>query len=176
MLVCPHCGYDDIIEGADACEQCHQPLTDLFINVPKFSVEADLLRDRVVDLPTQPLVKVSPTTTVGEVMRQMVDRGVGCVLVCENDQLMGVFTERDALMKLGAEAASQLDTPVAKLMISNPTVITVKDKIAFALQKMDVGGYRHLPVMDGDKVANLISIRGILKYLADHIPVDSSNV
>lgn len=176
MLVCPHCGHDDIIEGVDACEQCHQPLTDLFIDVPKFSVEADLLRDRVGDLPTRPVVQVSPETTAGEAIRQMVDCGVGCVLVCENDQLVGVFTERDALMKLGAEAASQLDTPVAKLMIANPTVITVKDKIAFALQKMDMGGYRHLPVMDGDRVANLISIRGILQYLTDHIPAESGSI
>ena len=176
MLVCPHCGFDDIIEGVDACEQCHQPLTDLFFNVPKFSVEADLLRDRVGDLPTRPLVEISPETTAGEAIRLMVDRGVGCVLVCEDERLVGVFTERDALMKLGAEAASQLDTPVTKLMTSDPIAITVKDKIAFALQKMDVGGYRHLPVMDGDRVANLISVRGILQYLTEHIPSESGSI
>ncbi len=174
MLVCPHCGADDLIEGGDACEHCCQPLTDLFIRVPKFSIEADLLRDRVGDLPTQPLVKVAPKTTVGEAMQQMVDRSIGCVLVCEGGQLVGVFTERDALLKLGPEAASQLGTPVAQLMTLDPVTIAVRDKIAFALQKMDVGGYRHLPVMDGDRITNLISVRGILKYLTDHIPAESS--
>ena len=168
MLICPYCGADDLIEGVDECEHCLQPLTDVFIRVPASSIEADLLRDRVGDLPTREWVAVGPEATVHESMQKMVDKGVGCVLVCEGESLLGIFTERDVLMRIGSDGAKLLDSPVTGFMTVEPTSLSVKDKIAFALHKMDLGGYRHLPVLDGDRVANLISIRGILQYLTDH--------
>lgn len=168
MLVCPHCGADDLIEGADACDHCSQPTTDLFIRAPRFSVEADLLRDTVGELPTQALAEVSPETTISDALRRMVDEGVGCTIVCQEGRLVGIFTERDALLKLGADAPNRLGDPVARHMTPNPTTLTVDDKIVFALHEMDLGGYRHLPVMDGERVAGVISIRGILKYLTEH--------
>ena len=168
MLVCPLCGADDIISGVDSCEHCMQPLTDMFIQVPRFSVEADLLRDTVEEIPSQPLAEVSPQTTVGEALQKMVEEGVGCTLVCEEGELVGVFTERDALLKIGADAPRHREDPVSRHMTPNPATLAVGDKIAFALHKMDLGGYRHLPIMNGQRVSSLISIRGILKYLTEH--------
>lgn len=168
MLVCPDCGADDLIEGDDVCVHCQQPLTDLTIRVPASSVEADLLHDRVGDLPVHPPVEAAPDITVGEALRTMVDRGVGCLLITVEGRLAGIFSERDALMRLGPDAASLRDQPLVRYMTPDPAVIHAEDKIAFAMQQMDLGGYRHLPVMEGDRPVSLISIRDILRYLTDH--------
>ncbi|TWT88897.1 putative cystathionine beta-synthase [Pseudobythopirellula maris] len=172
MLVCPNCGADDLIEGDDQCDVCQQPLTDLFIRVPECSVEASLLRDQVGELPVHPPVYVEPSTTVGDALRLMVDNGIGCVLVVAPDgrggeRLAGIFSERDAVVRFGAEAAAAHDKPISRYMTANPAVVSASDKIAFAIQKMDVGGYRHLPVMEDAKPVSLISIRDILRYLTE---------
>ena len=139
------------------------------VRVPATSLEADLVRDRIELLPPKPPVAVSPQTRVGDVLATMADSRIGCVLVVEQGKLAGIFTERDALMRLNIEAANLSDQPISAYMTSNPETIAAKSKIAFALQKMDVGGYRHLPVLDGEKPVGVISIRDILRYLTSRI-------
>lgn len=168
MLVCPHCGADDLIEGVDQCEQCQQPLTDQFIRLPASSIESDLLRDRVRDLPSHEPIELGPDATVGDALRAMVDGGVGCALVVVDGVLAGIFSERDALMRLGPAGVDLHDKPLVRYMTPNPATIATNDKIAFAIHKMDLGGYRHLPVMDGDKPVSVISIRDILRYVTEH--------
>ncbi|MEO1496085.1 MAG: CBS domain-containing protein [Planctomycetota bacterium] len=168
MIVCPFCGYDELIEGADTCEQCHQPLADVFIRTPASGVEAALLHDVVGDLPTHPPLELAPEATVGEALRTMVDQRIGCLLIVKDGKLAGIFSERDALMKLGVDAASRHHEPIVKYMTPNPAMVSADDKIAVAIHRMDVGGYRHLPVMDGDRPVSLISIRDILRYLTEH--------
>lgn len=168
MLVCPACGADDLIEGVDHCESCGQALTDLFIRLPASGIEADLLRDRVRALPGQSAIELESDATVGEALKAMVDRGVGCVMIVAGGKLAGIFSERDALLKLGVLGGELHDQPVVKYITPNPTVISADDKIAFALHKMDVGGYRHLPVVEGDRAVKFISIRDILRYVTEH--------
>jgi CBS domain-containing protein len=168
MLVCPYCGADDLIEGIDQCDVCEQPLTDQFIRLPASSVEAKLLRDRVRDLPSHKPIELGPDATVGQALKAMVEGGVGCVLIVVDGALAGIFSERDALMRLGPQGVMLHDKPLVKYMTPNPAVINADDKVAFAMHKMDLGGYRHLPVMDGDQAVSVISIRDILKYLTEH--------
>lgn len=168
MLVCPYCGADDLIEGVDQCEHCLQPLTDQFIRLPGSSLEADLLRDRVRDLPSHKPIFLGPDATVGDALRAMVDGSVGCVLILVGGQLAGIFSERDALMRLGPEGVELHDRPLVKYMTPNPATIRADDKVAFAMHRMDLGGYRHLPVLDGDAPVSVISIRDILRYVTEH--------
>ncbi len=168
MLVCPACGAEDLIEGSDECEFCNQPLTDLSIHVPKSSVEAALVRDKVSSLPVHPPVMIPPTTTVGEALTIMVEQGIGCILIVKEEKLVGIFSERDALLRLGILASEKSELPISEFMTAHPAMISTHDKIAFALHKMDLGGYRHLPLMEGDKPVSLISIRDLLKYITEH--------
>lgn len=168
MIICPFCGFDDLIEGADTCDQCELPLADVFIRAPASGIEAALMRDRVGELPTHEPLRLTPEATVGEALRKMVDERIGCLLIVQDDKLLGIFSERDALLKLGVDAASAHNQPILKYMTPNPAVVSADDKIAVAIHRMDVGGYRHLPVMDGDTPVSLISIRDILRYLTEH--------
>ncbi|MEM8866425.1 MAG: CBS domain-containing protein [Planctomycetota bacterium] len=169
MLVCPYCGAENI-EGMDACDSCQQALTDLSIRVPISGVEAGLLRDRVSQLPVHKPIAVDPSTPVGEVLREMVDDRIGCVLIvrqADPDTLVGIFSERDALMKLNVDAPKWLHLPVEQFMTPNPAVVPSDAKIAYALHKMNIGGYRHLPVLVGTRPVSVISMRDLLRYLTE---------
>src|SRR6476660_1338640 len=103
-LPCPYCD-SDVIEGADSCDACGQPLTESHLPIPATKVERALLSDRVRLFQDRRPVLVSPAMPVREVLRLLVDKKVGCVLVSDQGKLVGIFSERDALMKLGERAA-----------------------------------------------------------------------
>jgi CBS domain-containing protein len=168
MIVCPHCHAENI-EGADECEQCNQPLAEMSVRVPASSVEEDLLRDRIVRLWPKSPMTVTSDTPVGEVLKKMVGQTIGCVMVVDDDRLVGIFSERDALMKLNVEAQRFMDRPISQYMTPHPVTLETSDKIAFALHKMDLGHYRHLPILFKGRLAGVISIRDILRYLTERI-------
>jgi len=168
MIECPYCGTDNI-DGADACEQCHQPLDYLSKPRPATEIEERLLRDRIHMLPPAAPLIVESTATVAEVLDRLVSHSVGCAIVVEEGRLAGVFSERDVLLKLGTQTASLRDKPISDFMTVAPETLEEQDKIAFALHKMDVGGYRHLPIMKDGAVSGIISIRDILRYITDHV-------
>ena len=170
MIICPYCQAENI-EGADECCDCNQPLTEMSIRVPATSVEADLLRDRIERLWPKTPSTVPPDMPVGQVLKKMVNETIGCVMIVDGGQLVGIFSERDALMKLNVDAAKSFNKPISQFMTQRPVTLETSDKIAFALQKMNVGGYRHLPVLFNGKLAGVISIRDILRYLTERIAV-----
>ena len=165
MTTCPFCSFTNI-EGVDTCERCGQALTDLNLAKPPSNLEEQLLTDQISSLdPKSPLV-VAPTVSVRDVINMMVEHSIGCVLVVEDGKIQGVFTERDAVLKLNVDYQSMLDKHVKEFMTRNPQTLTLDAKIAFAIQRMDQGGYRHLPIVDAqDHPIGIISVRDILAYL-----------
>ena len=168
MIVCPHCGSENL-EGADLCDDCQHSLTDLSVPELATAVERGLLKDRIEMLEPRSALTTTVGTSVGEVLNQMVDAGIGCVIVVDGDQIKGIFSERDALMRLNAEVASLKDKPIESLMTPDPVTLDAQDKIAFALHKMHVGGYRHLPILSDGQLQGVISIRDILQYITERI-------
>jgi len=167
MTTCPSCGADNI-EGVDACDQCGQTLTDLPGDALATALEKQLVSAEVAAMnPRQPLL-VAPGTSVREVIQLMVDNSIGCVLIVEDDNIRGVFTERDVLLKLNVDYEQHLDKPVDQFMTEDPQTLSSDAKIAFAVQRMDLGGYRHLPIVEPDgKLTGVISVRDILSFLTD---------
>jgi len=164
MAICPDCGHENI-EGTDECEKCNQSLSSLSRPRPTTSVERSVMKDRVESLaPREPLV-VAPDATVGHVLEQLVARSVGCAVVVANHEVVGIFTERDALYKLNVDAAEFGDRPVSEFMTSPVETVGLDDRVAFALHKMDLGGYRHLPVVNEGRITGYISVRDILSHL-----------
>ncbi|HRX82472.1 MAG TPA: CBS domain-containing protein [Pirellulaceae bacterium] len=169
MIDCPYCGAENI-PGIDDCEECGQPLSHVHGGGASNEVERALIKDRVhVLAPKQPCM-VSPDVTVGEVLHQMATNRIGCVMIVDGGKPVGIFSERDALMKLNTEAATLSDRPISEFMTANPETLQDSAKIAFAVQRMDLGGYRHLPIVSGDdQLQGIISVRAILNYLTDRM-------
>ena len=129
------------------------------------------MKDRIEALSPKTPLTVAPQTPIGEVLQQMITASIGCVMIVEGDQLQGIFSEYDAVRKVNADAAQMADRPISTVMTPAPITLEAKDKIAFALHKMHVGGYRHLPIMTQGKLTGVISIRDILAYLSERIGV-----
>lgn len=170
MAECPYCG-SEYTEGADLCNDCQHSLTDL--SHPSFDtpVERGLMKDRIETLSPKTPLTVGPQATIGEVLSQMTSASIGCVMIVEDEKLLGIFSEYDAVRKIGAKAAQVADRPISSVMTPKPIKIEGREKIAFALHQMHVGGYRHLPVMTEGKLTGVISIRDILGYLSERIGV-----
>ena len=124
--------------------------------------------------PTAPL-RIAPEQTVADAVRLMRERRVGCLLVCRDDRLLGVFTERD-LMRRVLAAGLPLTTPVADCMTPDPVVVGPKEPIGAAVRRMEEGGYRHLPVVDeAGRPLGVLSVKRIVHYLAEHFPATIYN-
>lgn len=167
MTLCPYCCSENI-EGADDCAECGQPLDDTHLAPPTNAVERSLLRDRVSALVPKKPITVAPATPVGDVMRLMSRQQIGCVVVVEDNQPVGIFSERDALQKVDTQAPDHAARPVREFMTPNPQTLVADAKIAFAVQRMDLGGYRHLPIVSQQgELIGIISVRDILRHLTN---------
>ncbi|MEX0819201.1 MAG: CBS domain-containing protein [Pirellulaceae bacterium] len=170
MIDCPYCGAENI-PGIDECEECGQSLSHVRDGAPANNIERSLIKDRVTALRPKRPFTVAPETTVGEVLHEMAANRIGCVIIVDDGKPVGIFSERDALMKLNAEAASFSDRPISEFMTASPETLEDTAKIAFAVQRMDLGGYRHLPIVSKDEqLQGIISVRAILNYLTDRMP------
>lgn len=102
-------------------------------------------------------LKLGVDDTVRQACSAMWDRRVGAVLVVDaHDKLAGIFTGRDAVRML-AEGRHTPDARLAVAMTPNPDTIAPESTSIDALRAMSDGGYRHLPVVDGDKVVGIVS-------------------
>ena len=160
-MKCPDCGFENI-PGADVCESCGQSLVRAQVTEGK--VSHSICEDSVEVLRPRLPVSVSPTDSVRDAIGRMAEHNVGAVLVLEDRKPVGIFTERDVLVKIGDD----LDSPVSKYMTPDPQTLAQNDSVAYALHEMDVGGYRHLPIVDDSgQATGMVSVRDVLRYLCD---------
>ena len=106
------------------------------------------------------LFYVTPSTRVGEAVALMAQHRIGSVLVMEGPRLVGIFTERDTVRAL----SQTYDAPsheVASWMTPDPITVRPDTPVEDALRTMLSNNFRHLPVMSGDDVAGIVSIRDL---------------
>ena len=111
------------------------------------------------------LLTVDPTTSLAEAAARMSDRGVGAALVLSNDYVSGILTERDVLRAVATGGVE--GTHVAAWMTRDPETVDVSEPTGQAAAVMIHGGFRHLPVLEGDKPVGIVSIRDLMKVVVD---------
>ncbi len=121
-------------------------------------------------------VTVLPDQSVAEAIALMQQKALGCVVVIEKDRLVGIFTERDVLMRIVGKR-DPAAVRVKEVMTPNPEAFQVDDSIAFILNAMHVGGYRHVPVTDehGRPLA-VASVKDLVGFILDNFPEDVLNL
>jgi CBS domain-containing protein len=102
---------------------------------------------------------LGPKTTVAEAANVMTMQNIGAVLIMEDEVLIGIVTERDFLTKVLAKGLRPTETLLGDIMTKDPDRIGPNESVLVALERMQVGGYRHLPVVDEDEVVAIISMR-----------------
>jgi CBS domain-containing protein len=133
----------------------------------------------------EPISRLSPPTpvcaevgtSIGGVVRLMQEHRIGCVLIVAERKLAGIFTERDLLLKAIGTVDDLESTPVDDFMTSAPEAMRPVDTIAFALNKMSLGGFRHIPIVDdADSPVGIVSVKDIVDYIADFFGAEIQNV
>ncbi len=120
----------------------------------------------------QQLVAFAPDAVVRDVVDAMAKRRFGAVPVVENGRLIGIFTERDVLVRVVAASKDPETTRLAEVMTANPDTVKSSDAVLHALELMNQHGYRHLPVVDGDQLVGLVSIRDLYRSVKEQMDAD----
>jgi CBS domain-containing protein len=113
------------------------------------------------------IYSVSPQSTVRQALELMAEKNIGALLVLEEKQLVGMFSERDYARKVVLKGKSSVDTPVRDIMTTEVICIKVSQTFTECMQTMTDHHTRHLPVMDGQNVIGLISIGDVVKEILE---------
>ena len=107
------------------------------------------------------LVSAGPNETVCDGAKRMAENCCGCILVMEDERLLGIFTERDLLVRVVAQGLEPARTKLRDIMTTDLETIDAEEPVEEAIRRMDEGGFRHLPVVDGERVLGVVSPRDI---------------
>lgn len=118
-----------------------------------------LIRDLVRG---QVLLVCRPEATVTDVARQMTERKVGAILVMAEERLAGIFTERDALVRVIAAGRDPATTAIGEVMTRTVNTIAPDRPVLHALHEMHENNFRHVPVVENDRPVGIVSIRDAL--------------
>ncbi len=110
---------------------------------------------------------VSCTETLAKTVEIMRTKRVGCLVVTDQaGKLLGIFSERDLIMKVELDKPSRLNAPISEFMTPEPVSGTFDMTMAYALNLMSGGGFRHLPLVDNENLAvGIISVKDVVDYI-----------
>jgi CBS domain-containing protein len=115
------------------------------------------------------LWSVKPEDTVYEAIKVLAEKGIGAVMVLENGKLTGIFSERDYTRKIALEGRNSKETKVRDIMTANVFVVTPQTRTRECMALMSEKKFRHLPVVDGDTIVGMLSIRDLMDdIIKDH--------
>jgi CBS domain-containing protein len=143
--------------------------------------DARLIRQPLEALPVRPPIVFGPGATVTDAMRAMQHEHRGCVVVTDDGSLTskvtGIFTERDVLFRIVDRGRNPASLPLSEVMTPDPEVVPVKSTIAYVLNLMSIGGFRHVPVVDEEhRPVFLVSVRDVVEFLVAAFPREVLNI
>jgi CBS domain-containing protein len=162
-MTCTVCGFDNLI-GAEVCDNCGADLAGHDVPQPTTSFHGQLLGEHLDELGAPPPITVGPDTPVDVAIARMSQRDADCVLVVTEDRLVGIFTDRDAVVKAAGKRLTSFH--VRDFMTPDPVVLRHDDPIAVAIHKMAVGGFRHIPIVEDGRPTGVVTARDIFHHLA----------
>jgi CBS domain-containing protein len=111
------------------------------------------------------VLSLDPDQTVFDALQMMADYDVGCLMVCSEGRLVGIFSERDYSRKGILQGHHSHETKVRELMTSPVTFVTPAHTVDDCMNLMTDRHIRHLPVLEGDKVIGIVSIGDMVKWV-----------
>jgi CBS domain-containing protein len=135
--------------------------------------ELSLRQVEVLALELQTPLQVDASTSIADTIRAMRNQGLGYALITVENQLAGIFTERDVFLSVLGDSAV-LSQPVSGIMTRNPVTVTENDPLWQVITSMHEGGFRQVPVLDAEgRVVACVRHKDIAEFLAnrfaDHV-------
>jgi CBS domain-containing protein len=115
------------------------------------------------DIMTRDLLTVEPSDTLGEAAQKMTERGVGSVIVSDYGRMIGILTERDLLRAVAGRIHSS-EARVREWMTADPITVAEQTPVEEAGRIMLEHGFRHLPVVQGERPVGIVSIRDLAQW------------
>lgn len=140
------------------------------------TLDSSVLEQPVRLLRRKEAVRVAPDDGLLGTVQRMVEKHRGCAVVVEAGRVVGIFTERDALTRVLAKGIVASQAKVRDVMTADPECLSLDDTLGYALHKMSVGGFRHIPVVDrAGEPAGVLSQREAVQYLVGFFPEEVIN-
>ena len=106
------------------------------------------------------LLTTEPSSTLGDAAKRMVERNVGSIVVVDGERVVGILTERDILRAFAAEAGAS--APLREWMTHSPETCEPDQTMEHAMTLMLLGAFRHLPVVEGERLVGILSLRDVV--------------
>lgn len=134
-----------------------------------------LIRNILNEKGTQ-VFDIHPDKTVYEAIEKMADKNIGALVVVENDELMGVISERDYRNKVILKGRTSKTTKVREIMSADPITVEPSDTVETCMGLMTNRKFRHLPVLENGKLCGVISIGDLVKAVISKQEVEIHNL
>ena len=141
-------------------------------------IDNRLLSRSIGYLEPVPAVMVRTGTPVRDVLKCLIDDAVGCVTIVDKEgRIIGIFSDRDVVLKLSLKKVDIEREPVDHYMTRNPQTSQITSPVAFVLSMMSQGGYRHVPIVDeAERPVAMISVKDIVDYIVAEMEKDISRL
>jgi len=146
-----------------------------------FAAQERRLGEAILNSPIRTLkpkeaVSVPASASIADAIRVMLDRGIGAVLVTgDGGAVAGIFTERDVMRRVTLSGVDHA-RPVREVMTPDPDTLGPEDGVAFALNRMVVQGYRHIPIVVADAPVGILSVRDVVAHVVSLMPARVLNL
>jgi CBS domain-containing protein len=111
---------------------------------------------------------ITANTTVYDALKYMAEKNIGALMIIEEEKLLGIFSERDYARKIVLQGKASHDTPVSEIMTSKVLTVLSDDSLEHCMSLMSKNKVRHLPVVDNEKVAGIISISDVVTAIIEN--------
>jgi len=132
---------------------------------PAVRIDQAVMRRPLSSLELTTIHSISPDEPLEVAAQTLRRQKVDLLEVVEDGRLIGVLSVRDIVARVGPDYGHKLGLPVREFMTPRPETLPPDAPISFALNMMDVGGYRHVPVVQGGRLLGVVSSRDVIRYL-----------
>jgi len=141
------------------------------------TLSSDIFEGPISNLPQYKAICLDESATLEEAIKTMQNKKIGSVLITNNGQLTGIITERDILLKVTGVVTDLAAAKVRDYMTEDPQCLRSEDMIAYVMNNMHVGGYRHVPIVDDNGIPlTVISIKNVMTFILDYFPEHITNI
>lgn len=113
------------------------------------------------------IFSISENSSVLDALKLMMEKNISALLILEDKQLLGIFTERDYARKIILHGKSSAETPIREVMTAEPITVLPSDTIDFCMGLMTDKHIRHLPVMQDNLLYGMVSIGDVVKFIIE---------
>ena len=162
-MICPVCRFGNF-PGDDTCANCGADLWNADTPQGVTTFRGKLLGMHLDELGAPEPQLIDANAPIGDAIDRMRAEAVDCLLVTDNGVLVGIFTDRDAILKVAGRPLGE--RTIREVMTHDPVILRSGDPVAVAIHKMAVGGFRHVPIVKGGVPVGVVSARDVFRHLA----------